>query len=71
MAKLTLGEERVEGDRFPGLVLTLDGKRYRISLNDASRFGMQLSDAAKSAVGRVDIDVLRELVAECEVKEIP
>jgi hypothetical protein len=67
MAKITLGEIALPGERFPQLLLDIDGKLYLIDAVDASRFGRQMNDAARSTVSRVDTDVLRNPVATVEI----
>lgn len=54
-------------DRFPALCLSLDGKRYRISGVDASRFGLKLKDAARRNYGNIDLHVRPDVIAECEL----
>lgn len=68
MAKLSVGEiAPAPGERFPQLCLTIDGKRYQVSASAASLFGRQLAEAARWTVARVDVDVLRPLIAEIEI----
>lgn len=70
MARITLGEVGVPGDRFPGIYLAIDGKRYLVRTVDASRFGQVMADAARWTVARVDIDVLRLVILEIEASEL-
>ena len=65
--KITVGEFAVDGERHPQVYLRIGRKRYRIATATAHRFGLALMDAARSTVSRVDLSVLREVVAECEI----
>jgi hypothetical protein len=67
MSKIILGEIAVPGERFPQLLLDIDGKLYVIDAVAASRFGRLMNDAARWSVARVDTDVLRNPIATVEI----